>query len=329
MEKTDFASIVPKIKVWETKLLNKSFYDKLIDMGSYEEAIKLLHESSYNDYNLNENYELNLENLYKEVCEDLNKTMKHTDVIKFVCLKNDYNNIKALIKGRILSEDFASILNKNGTVDLKVIKLAFKNDNFRELEPIMVECINESIGSYESYYDPQRVDIIVDKYMFKHMRNIAIDMESKFTLKYMEILIDLTNIKTLLRSKRINKDKYFLKEVLLENGGLPTNLFLDNLSSTFEEIPNKFLRTSYYKLISDSINEYLTSNSLNALEKNIDNYIMKFVKDAKFISFGVEPIFAYLYAREIENKNLRIVLAGKENNVDSSIIKERLRDNYV
>ena len=36
-----------------------------------------------------------------------------------------------------------------------------------------------------------------------------------------------------------------------------------------------------------------------------------------------------MFVKEIEVKNLRIILAGKSNNVDSNTIKERLRENYV
>lgn len=329
MERTDFASIVPKVKVWETRLLNKGFYEKLMDLNSLDEAIKSLQETTYGNYISNSNFEESLELSYKDVCEELYKTMKHTDVVKFIRLKNDYNNIKTLVKSKILNKDFSYILNENGTVDLEVLKVSFKNNNFRDLHSIMIECIEESFKSYEKNNDVQKVDIVIDNYMYKHMKAVASCMDSKFMSDYTEMLIDLTNLKTSLRVKKLNKDKVFLKEVLLDGGKLSIDVFLDMINSGIEDIPNKFIRTSYSKLVSDSIAEYLNTNSLSALEKNIDNYVMKFVRDAKFVSLGVEPVFAYLYARETEIKNLRIVLAGKLNNVDSSIIKERLRDNYV
>ena len=53
------------------------------------------------------------------------------------------------------------------------------------------------------------------------------------------------------------------------------------------------------------------------------------MKNSKYIPLGIEPIFAYMFAREIEVKNLRLILTGKVNNVDKKIINERLRDCYV
>lgn len=329
MERTDFASIVPMVKVWETKLLNKSFYEKLMDLSSFEEAIVSLQETSYGEYNLDDNFELSLESSYKDVCEMLYKNLKHKEVIKFIRLKNDYNNIKTLVKSKILNKDFSCILAENGTVDLEQFKISFKNDNYSDFDSIMSECIKEAISSYEHHKDVQKIDIIVDKYFYSHMNSIVKSMNSKFMTEYMEMVIDLTNLKTVLRVKKLNKDKTFLKEVLLDNGKLSLGIFFEILSSNIEDIPNRFARTSYNKVVSDSVSEYLNTNSLSALEKNIDNFIMQYVRNAKFISLGVEPVFAYLYAREAEMKNLRIVLAGKHNNVDKNIIKERLRDNYV
>lgn len=329
MERTDFASIVPMVKVWETKLLNKSFYEKLMDLNSFEEAITSLQETSYGEYSLNDNFELSLESSYKDVCDELYKNLKHKEVINFIRLRNDYNNIKTLVKSKILNKDFSYILTENGTVDLEQLKSSFKNDNYGDLGSTVSECIKESLKSFENNKDVQKVDIIIDKYLFMNMKSLIKDMDSVFMKDYLDILFDLTNLKTTLRVKKLNKDKSFLKEVLLEGGKLSIDVFYEILNSNVEDIPNKFIRTSYYKLVSDSINDYLSTKSLSALEKNADNFTMKFVRDAKFISLGVEPVFAYLYAKEVETKNLRIVLAGKLNGVNTELIKERLRDNYV
>lgn len=329
MDRMDFASIVPKVKVWETRLLNKSFYDKLIECNNLEEIFESLQDALSDDTINANNFEVNLASSYEATCNELYSTIKHKEIIDFVRLKNDYNNIKTLIKSKILNKDFSCILSKNGTVDLETLKLYFKNDNYRDMHFFMKECVVQALEQYENTKDVQSIDILVDAYMYKHYKELINKMDSSFMNDYIEMVIDLTNLKTTLRVKKMNKDKAFLKEVLLEGGKLSLDVFLDIINISIEDIPNKFIRTSYNVLIADSIDEYIKTNSLSGLEKHIDNYIMKFVRDAKYISFGVEPIFAYLYAREVEIKNLRIVLVGKINKVDTNIIKERLRDNYV
>ena len=45
--------------------------------------------------------------------------------------------------------------------------------------------------------------------------------------------------------------------------------------------------------------------------------------------YGPEIIFAYVHAKEIEIKNLRVCLVGRANGLSADFIKERLREIYV
>ena len=59
------------------------------------------------------------------------------------------------------------------------------------------------------------------------------------------------------------------------------------------------------------------------------HFIMSYIKDAKYKSLTMEPMVAYIYARETEVKTVRIIMSGKINGIEADIIKERLRDAYV
>ena len=57
--------------------------------------------------------------------------------------------------------------------------------------------------------------------------------------------------------------------------------------------------------------------------------MMEYVKVAKYKALTIEPLVAYVYAKETEIKNIRIILTGKINQIEPQNIKERLRDSYV
>jgi V/A-type H+-transporting ATPase subunit C len=59
-----------------------------------------------------------------------------------------------------------------------------------------------------------------------------------------------------------------------------------------------------------------------------DNYLISKTKACKLTSFGIEPICAYFYNKFMEIKNIRILLAGKENNYDTAEIRKRMRIPY-
>jgi len=46
-------------------------------------------------------------------------------------------------------------------------------------------------------------------------------------------------------------------------------------------------------------------------------------------NYGAEAIFSLLFAKELEIKNLRLILVGKVNGLSADFIKERLREVYV
>lgn len=330
MNKNDFASVVPKIKVWETKLLNKSFYDKLLDSNSLEEAVGFLQETPYGAELNKDNFEKTLNDSYKNLCSELHKSMKDNKIVDLVRLKNDYHNAKTLIKSRVLNnKDFSYILSNNGNINIDSIKVTLKGDGYREIPELLSKAMFEALESFEQTKDSQIIDIVFDRYMFENIVDVSKDINNAFVAGYVQSLIDLTNIKTILRLKKINKDKNFLKKVLIDGGVLSLDFCEGLFNDSVDNLSNKIFFTNYANLINEGVNDYKETNSLSSLERKIDDYLMNYIKDAKYISIGVEPVFAYLYAVETEVKNLRLILAGKLNDVDSEIIRERLRESYV
>ena len=60
------------------------------------------------------------------------------------------------------------------------------------------------------------------------------------------------------------------------------------------------------------------------MEKILDEYLMGFIK-SRYIAMGVEPVIAWLFYKEAEIRNVRLILTGKINGISHKIIRERLR----
>ena len=142
-------------------------------------------------------------------------------------------------------------------------------------------------------------------------------------------IIDLTNVKTLLRVKKQNKGRDFLLSVAIDGGSIDKEALALLLNDAVDNIPSKLGYTNYVDVLKEGVENYSTTGSAGLLEKLVDNYIMDMMKGAKFIPFGVEPVLAYIYAKETEIKVIRIIMVGKLNNIAGEVIRERLRDIYV
>ena len=64
-------------------------------------------------------------------------------------------------------------------------------------------------------------------------------------------------------------------------------------------------------------------------DKAADDFITEHIGVAKHISFEIAPLIGYLWANEIELKNVRIVLYGKINNFEKEEVFSQLRIPYV
>ncbi|MGL5151512.1 MAG: V-type ATP synthase subunit C [Clostridium sp.] len=333
MDKMQFNVVIPRIRVLETRLLDKSKLERMIEAHSPEEALKVLSETEYSNGSIDlkkpENYEVLLSEEIEKLFTSMYDMCPVKSAIDLMSIKYDYHNIKVIIKGKILDKDFSYMFIPVGKLDVDKLKLDIETDNLSDLSKVMREGIEVTLKDFDETKDPQRIDIILDKYMFKEMKEISAKINDTFVDKYVSAVIDTTNLKTLLRVKTQNKGRDFLNFVAIEGGKIGKDTLLNLYNDTPENIATKLGYTDYAEILKLGIDAYLSSNSANIFEKLADNYTMDMMKEAKFIPFGIEPILAYVYAKETEIKVIRIIMVGKLNNITGEVIRERLRDIYV
>lgn len=333
MDVMQFTQAIPRVRVLETRLLDKAKIERMVDSKSAEEVIRILQETEYanvmSDVKRSEDYEFMLSSELKRVYEEMYDMSPSKSLIDIMTIKYDYHNVKVILKGMFLEKDFSNMLIPVGKTDVNRMKVSIDTNSLSDFEPIMRKAIEETIEDFNAKKDPQRIDIILDKYMFEEMKEIAKSLDDSFIEKYVKALIDLTNVKSLLRIKKQNKGREFLLSVVIDGGAIDNETLVSLLNDSAENIPSKLSHTNYEYVLRDGVEEYLKTGSAGLLEKLIDNYIMDMMKDAKMIPFGGEPLLAYIYAKETEIKVIRIIMVGKLNNITGEVIRERLRDIYV
>ncbi|PRR83380.1 V-type ATP synthase subunit C [Clostridium vincentii] len=333
MDVMEFTQVIPRIRVLETRLLDKAKIDRMIDSNSAQEALKVLQETEYANVMINvkktEDYEEMLSAELKRVYHEAYDMSPLKSLVDIMSIKYDYHNIKVMLKGMFLKKDFSYMLIPVGMIEVSKLKLSIDTNSLTDFNPIMRKGIEVAIDDFNAKGDPQRIDIILDKAMFEEMVEIAKKLEDDFTRKYVEVLIDLTNIKSLLRVKKQNKGREFFLTLVINGGSIDNDKLVTLLNDAVENVSSKLSYTNYAEVLKQGIDQYVVSGSASLLEKLIDNYIMGMMKNAKMITSGGEPLLAYIYAKETEIKVVRIIMVGKLNNITEEVIRERLRDIYV
>lgn len=314
---------VSKIKVKENRLLTNTNLEQLASENNIQRIVSILIERGY-EFDLSKRYEY-YEEVLEKAEEDMYKLIKEIieeeDIIKIFLSENDYYNIKLFLKASIQSKECKDKLLDSGIISKEEIILIMENKEYDKLDKEIKQAIIEALEQYEKIKMPYIIDSVLDKACFSNMRKLAEKLNNKFILKYVENLIDITNIKTFFRIRKIYKDINIFNISYIEGGKITLNTFRENINEEDENLKYKFI--GFSNTIEQAVYDY------NNLDKFCDNCIMNYIKEAKLMPLTIEPILAYMYAKRTELKNLRIIFTGKLNNISSGKIKERLRESYV
>ncbi|WP_027632343.1 V-type ATP synthase subunit C [Clostridium hydrogeniformans] len=333
MDRMKYTQAVARLRVLETRLLNKIKIERMIDSSSALEALKVLQETEYGNLMGNvkraEDYDDLLREELKRVISLAYEITPEKSFVDIMTLKYDYHNLKVLLKAKALKSDLDHLLMEMGTVPLEKLKLSIVSENLKELPDTMREAIEKAQSDFKESMDPQVIDIILDRYLYKDILRTAEDTEFDFIKDYVKNNIDFINIKTYIRLKQQKKEAKFFKEVFLQGGNLKEEVFIKNYEDSLENFIPKLSSLKSFEAVKSGLEDYLVSGRLSFFEKVTEDYLMKEAKKAKYIHFGPEPIVSYIIAKETEIKVLRIIMVGKINGLSPDAIRERLRDVYV
>lgn len=146
---------------------------------------------------------------------------------------------------------------------------------------------------------------------------------------YFRHKVDLGNLKVFSRMKYSGLQKEKLNSLLLPGGFVEKSLILQSFDLSFEEMGEKLHATPYQKLWIKGADTLEEKETFIGFERGIEDFLMSYIKMAKQVVFGPEPVFAYALARKRELRLVRLVGLGKLNQIPGEILKERISETYV
>lgn len=317
-----FAVAVVRSK--ENNLVSKDKLMQMAEAPTAEDALRILSESGYGTLAPGEihDFEKLLSARLSDAYRSLAGLIPDDKLVDIFLYKNDYHNIKVLIKQTVSSIDGSAYLIDGGTVSLDTLKAAFEERKFTDLPDLDIAAVNEAMEEYAKTKDGRYIDLILDRACFKTMAEAAQKSKNDYVIGYVERLADVTNIKTFIRIKRRGKNFKIFEDAYVSGGSLDLETFAEAYES---DNPEAVLTGRGY----DQVCKDFMTESFTKFEKNCDDFIMSYVKDARYKSLTPEPIVGYIIGKETEIKCVRIIMTCKLNNIDTETIKERVRESYV
>ncbi len=327
-KKEDYLCVSAMLRGREPRMLDNGRAERMLDAPTFEDAAKVLTDCGYPDLSQMRASEIDaaLAERRNGIFAELEHMVPDRRLIDVFRMKYDYHNVKAILKGEAMAQDVRHLLSDAGRVMPARLQELYHEERLGELPPVMAAAMTEAKTVLARTSNPQLSDFVLDKAYFTELREAAKELKIPFLADYAAILADSVNLRTAVRTRRMGKDSVFLGDVLLEGGTV------DPKRITAAE-DGDALRALYAgKPLEKAAAlgaEALEGGPLTAFEQACDNAVNAYLKKAKYVSYGAEPVAAYLAAVEEETTAVRMILTGRLAGISSDAIRERLRDLYA
>jgi V/A-type H+-transporting ATPase subunit C len=316
-----FSEIIESQNIEEVKNYLRGFpeYAKYIDQYPIEKALNAQLAETYD--------------LLARITPDNSK-----DAFRFLLRKWDIENIKSIIIAKEAGLSHAE------TLEL-IVPFGELSDRLDTL--IDAENVNDVINGLEGTDYPQiledalpvyqetgmllPLEASLDKYVLMNLLRAAATPEDDNTAllhEYIGSIVDTNNIKIIIRAKADGLKFDDIEPYMISDGYQVREWKLKDLmeAEDISGVINGLDGTDYAPALSEALNEYSEKGSTSIFESALDKYVNNTAKNISLKSqFGIGPMIGFLHKKEIEIRNLKIIVRGKrEQGFSPSMIKEML-----
>ena len=197
-------------------------------------------------------------------------------------------------------------------------------DAFLEIEESLLRALVSSLLP-----DKDMARIVSGTDRADQVLSLSRELNIPFITAYLRHKIDLGNLKILCRVKYLGVSRERLDESLLEGGFLDENFLREGFDLSYGEMAEKLHASPYHATWILATDELVEKDSFIVLDREFENFLMSYLKKAKYFVFGPEPIFAYVQAKKIEMQLFRLLGVGMLNQIPSDLLKQRMSETYV
>ena len=320
------------IRVYEKTLLTPDYFNRILAAETFDETLEILNETDYARYIRemeNENFEGMLTEALKATYKQVFEISPSPKLNEYISLRYTYHNLKLMLKEQITGDQLENLSIPITPFKHSTLDYAVSSGESSRLPEQYVESINEAREEYEEYQNLYAIDVIMDRRYLTHLKKLAEEINDEGLLEYTKKVIDYRNIITLVRAMKQNRTRNFLNAVLSSSGSIPKNEIIDLGRGSFTEVIQYYRTTHLDQIVEEASDENQENISTLRLEAVIDDEIMLYMHEGKRTADGPLPILAYVHAKEIEVKNLRIILYALGVDMEVDEIQGRMRLNYV
>src|SRR3989338_7058486 len=331
--------------VMKSLLLKGEDYRKMLKM-SFSEIAKYLQESHYRkeinefsrEYSGADLLELALN---RNLAESFKKLIRISPyelslLIKEHAKRKDIEDIKTIIRGKFTNTGEKQILSSitaAGTLSYDFLIFLLKKESIEEvLKGNKIADFGLFSNGLKDLRDKNTlvgIENKFDKFYYSHLIQFSKTLPSEGALfrNFLQMEVEILNILTLLRLKRAKFGKEAIKDFIILSGDKLKDAKMTRLTELddMEELSKSLEKTGYREAISKGIDEFKKNGSLIMLETEIYKHLLKqSILLLHQHPLSVDVILGYMFAKDIEVRNLKIIVKGKQLGLSEQFMESQL-----
>ncbi len=322
MPQPSYAYACARLSALNKRLIEPQTIQRMLD-GSASDAMRALTDVRYG--NLSDATEADVERMIEREMSDAMQEVRELSpnpaVTDLFLLRADVQNLKVLIKARLLNQSECAFT-PGGLFDRETLTAMVKEKQYDALPVEIRDALNALEKRLEIRVEPQVISVALDRAYLAHALNVS--AKHPVFSQYFRAEADFNNVLTFLRLRAMGASIETLDEVILPEGGVRYRDLYNAYELSFESL-NRVLGESVCSgALLAGLNAMQRTGSISELEKARDNYLVSLLSEHKYESETIYPIVGYYLAKEREGKAVRLIITGKRNGINDSVIRERL-----
>lgn len=172
------------------------------------------------------------------------------------------------------------------------------------------------------------LDTAIDKHIIEKIKQIKVPYKcDKPKQRLVNNMIDIINIKNILRAKQLGYDQESINKLLMGEGQelAPWKLKEISEADSVPQVISGMEGTSYYEPLQNAIEDYTNSGSIQFFENALDSHSLKLIRDISTQNYSsIGPTLRFIVSKEFEIKNLKIIVKAIGEGLSTEFIKPLL-----
>lgn len=326
----NFAGVNTTISVRERSFLTKDQWHQLIDAKDNATVSLLLqgtpYELSNEQLNNPDEIERVLMRALKNEYQFLFEESPQSEVIEIFSAQYLYHNLKVLMKMRATESNFEHLLIPIGKFSIDTLRHLVQTLESAIAYPSVVDEVRRTWAEYEAYKLKDAIDVGFDGAYFAHLRMLEERIADERVMPIINALVDFYNIIAIKRAMETGKARSFMYTMTTSRGSIDKNELISlienkQLATWFEKQSDRYYGNLFTPYLAAMKTGDITASQL---ERLADAYLHQFLFEHRLDTEGPLQVMRYIFGKEMEVKNLRLVLMGRYNGLSKDQIKERM-----